>query len=134
MNAQLGWTDLEQSKELIVAGLDPATADMMYIGSEPFMKEFDSTRKCHLRADTTKEKGRWFRPCWSLGKLIDLMPECLFDDTLIILPKQNNAGYFSPDAEGCLIPTHNEVEDTLIESVVKLIVYSLNNGYLKKVK
>lgn len=60
----LGWTTVEQSKKLLEAGLDIQTADMHFWESEGKVYTYIG------RGDDNN-----CQPCWSLGKLIDLMPK-----------------------------------------------------------
>jgi len=133
-NQTLGWTSLEQSKRLVEAGLNPYTADMYYYDKDEiprifFIKEAEMSVKSKMK--TTK----LYNPCWSLGKLISLMPKSIphGDELLIFVSKDKyNVGYFSFIDRISYDVTHNEIEDTMIDSVVKNIVYLLNNGYIKK--
>ena len=73
MNAQLGWTSLEQSKKLVEAGLDPNTADMMYkyIGGA---YENGETKPLYDLVISTDNQNDTNIPCWSLGVLIGVLP------------------------------------------------------------
>ena len=74
MNTQsIGWTTIEQSKKLLEAGLKPNTADMHII---------NQNYKNHGCYDTALGYSKWdaihidgYLPCWSLGRLIELMQD-----------------------------------------------------------
>ena len=61
----LGWTNFYQSSKLLKAGLDGETADM-YIPQE------DNTPRI---VETSLKEHHAYYPCWSLGRLIWLIPE-----------------------------------------------------------
>lgn len=107
---QLGWTSFEQSKHLIEAGLDPETADM-----------FDANDN----------------PCWSLGALIELMPKTIetkkpknlyFPE---ILPASNCVAYIATNKNKEYVFLRSIANSTLLDNVVEMIVWLLNNNYIK---
>ena len=133
---QLGYTSIEQSKKLIEAGLDLNTADILY---HPLGRhgEFDTfpTIGDTLTVDDI--------PCWSLGALIELMPKTIetkkpknlyFPE---ILPSNNCVAYTAlNENKGYvflkLFATGVESDTTLIDNMVSMICWLLDNNYIKK--
>lgn len=60
-------TTLEQSKELMELGVDPSTADMVYVPISNNPKEYDLTVNIWSRVDLEPD---WI-PAWSLTALLD---------------------------------------------------------------
>jgi hypothetical protein len=130
---QLGWTSIEQSKKLVEAGLDPNTADMWYHNGEQNPKPYREHR------DFVKS------PCWSLGALIGLLPKTIetkkpknlyFPE---ILPSSNCVAYtaFNESKEMVFLKmfaTGVESDATLIDNMVSMICWLLNNNYIRKEK
>lgn len=115
---QLGWTSIEQSKKLIEAGLDLNTADTFY-WKDPCV------------------------PCWSLGALIGLLPKTIetkkpknlyFPE---ILPSNNCVAYTALNGNKEMVflkmfATGVESDATLIDNMVSMICWLLENNYIKK--
>ena len=123
MKEQLGWTTLEQSKKLVEAGLDPNTADMFYTSLNMHKTPWVWNSKPFLHpADV---------PCWSLGRLIELMPESVNWRKLVITKPY--IAYVN--LEEWVYSGHSYFEacdDTLIENAVATICWLLENNYIKK--
>lgn len=127
----LGWTTLEESERLVNAGLDSNTADMMYYqtpqdvldpnnGVSSFgillnlYPDFNGLKK-NMEQFYSGYNGPvpiFFKPCWSLGKLIDIAKRT-----------QYRASWDAMIQWSVLSP---------MECVVVLIEYLLNEGYLEK--
>jgi len=75
-NNPFGWTTLEQAKKLVEIGVDPITADMMYVrkvtpfGCSNYTVECTSYKYANLVPDDEIESN----PCWSLGALENMLP------------------------------------------------------------
>ena len=114
------YTDLEQSKKLIELGLDPSTADMHY------NKQMPSTPIC---------QGSFLFPtmeipCWSAGRLIELMPYRIFDNGV--------SKYLSivKDESDTFCITYYDITIAGFEDIVsacfKAIVWLIDNHYINK--
>lgn len=70
-----GWTTIGQSKRLVEAGLDLDTADMTYRKWKTEWSEECTPYSYYLQPDDDGGKFplEFVKPCWSLGRLIDLM-------------------------------------------------------------
>ena len=135
MEKSLGWTTIEQSKKLVEAGLNPDTADMSYLGSNNAELSLASYSDANERFKDKKSDFFKVTPCWSLGRLIGLIP----DNYRIAL--DINYQRFSVSNElslskrrdiyssVCVFHTDNK---NLIDSVVEAIVWLLENSYIKK--
>lgn len=118
---QLGWCSLEQSKKLIEAGLEPDTADMYY-----YYK--DSVPQI---TDKQINNSRFYTPCWSLGRLIKLMPKENQSNTFEIAPSDviENGYAVIIHTEKYYMPFN---EQALIDAVVNAVTWLLENNYINK--
>lgn len=124
MKQQLGWTTLEQSKKLIEAGLDPNTADMYYYKDQLCLIYGDSNYNNIFELFDSDGVSSNLTPCWSLGKLIELMP----NDTYIYKSTQGKY-YIHTTIE--LFGTKNDYKE-IIDAAVEIIIWLLENNYIKK--
>ena len=129
----LGWTSEKQSRELIKAGLATETADM-YIPQE------DTTPKV---LQLSLEEHYAYCPCWSLGRLVALLPKTIetkkpenlyFPD---IFPASNGVAYTALDESNemtflKMFTTGVDSDATLLDNVVAMICWLLDNGYIEK--
>lgn len=140
---QLGLTSIEQSKKLVEAGLDLNTADMFY--------RYDyNTHKHYMVPDTIlvynwNDYYKKSIPCWSLGALIGLLPKTIetkkpknlyFPE---ILPSNNCVAYTALNERKEMVflkmfATGVESDAALIDNMVAMICWLLENNYIKKVK
>ena len=112
-----------ESKRLVEEGLDKNTADMWI-----------SPKGIYIGRKETPIKYETF-PCWSLGTLIGLLPKSIQQtkghdiDLLIGLPKgQWSVTYF--DWTGLQHGPSFE-SDNLIEAVIEMIIWLIENNYIK---
>lgn len=148
MNTHFGWTTLEQSKKLVEAGLDPNTADMHYCFEEgEGLEEYDIdeiTRE-HCILDVKGEYAydeeymkKHMIPCWSLGRLIELMPKSLQIEgspSFEIEGHSNEMHYiYYEEAYGVFFPhvIHKECKTTIFESIYSMVIWLLENNYINK--
>ena len=135
----MNYTSIEQSKKLIEAGLDPNTADMYYV-FDPFIQDINGL-------NIGKPEEPQDVPCWSLGALIDLMPDCIETKRPkniwfpSILPASNGVCYEGMDGNENKITflkifstgTDNN-NNTMLDNIVKMVLWLLENNYIKKLK
>lgn len=125
------YTSIEQSKRLIKLGLNPETADMMHIGTCPFMKEFDNERIEYVSVGNKKKKGHWNIPCWSLGALFDLLPKRINNQQLDIrINDYYQLGYGCYISKGWSIWVNTPQRKTLFEAVYDMVIWLLENHYI----
>lgn len=137
---QSGWVSIEQSKKLVEAGLDPNTADMHIIDQRTEEGGF-YTSLCYSKWDAEHVQG--YLPCWSLGALVGLLPKTIetkkpknlyFPE---ILPSNNCVAYTALNKNKeyvflKLFATGVESDTTLIDNMVSIICWLLENNYIKK--
>lgn len=133
MKQQLGWTTLEQSKKLIEAGLDPNTADMHIIDWKTEKEGYFDTALCYSKFEAERVRG--YLPCWSLGRLIGLIPDNYRIALDINYQRFSVSNEFSLSkrrdihSSVCVFHTDN---NNLIDSVVEAIIWLLENNHIKK--
>lgn len=114
INRPLGWTTLEEAKQLVEAGISVESADMYYWLAEG--KEYVYIGKC------SDPNGI---PCWSLGALLELIPK--------IYESEDDGGCYpalckryDTDKWHCLY--HRDTlwktrqYDTAIETIIEIII------------
>ena len=137
------YTTIEQSKKLLELGLSAESADMYYlriIGESyddygniiPLTNKVcqtivdDSPRKDLHREDFPKED---VLPCCSLGALLEVM------SYNISLFRATNGTYLIDDTYivNMVVQLNKRVcEDSVIEAAYNMVVWLLENGYIKK--
>lgn len=139
MNTQQGWTSIEQSKKLVEAGLDHNTADMLYEYHGNFENDVTDYDDSPMVCKPTDED----LPCWSLEALIGLLPKTIetkkpknlyFPE---ILPSNNCVAYTALNERKEMVflkmfATGTESDATLIDNLVAMICWLLENNYIKK--
>lgn len=129
----LGWTTPAESKRLVELGLSAETCDLWY--AERFeatwnqnMNQYDYSETPYYYLSFAKPSERNFSvdcvrdlPCWSLGKLWELIPQ---ENSFAY--KNNELSIFNNGS------WHRENAPTLIEFAVKTAVWCLENGYITK--
>lgn len=134
MNA---YTTIEESKQLIEAGLDADTADMytyknIYTGALSCFNNRTLIGNYNLL-----ENKDVAHPCWSLAALLEIIPKQLHIN--------NNAWEIYVPViylgEKCVVAyqhsnifMHSEYSDTNIEAVYKMVIWLLENNYIKSNK
>lgn len=113
------YTSLEQSKQLIAAGLDPKTADMHYkeyhIDDKREIDEFP-----HVNHYSTNVVN-YVHPCWSVGALI----AAINSDYTFGLAKDEKT-------YSCLIAGMWFRGESLVDMLVDKVLWLLEEGYIKK--
>ena len=118
-------TTLEQSRRLLELGLDPKSADMLYVyfGEDDYgleiANELDDKINKFFNAETI--------PAWSLSALLELMPK----ELEIVLVKTPVSGeyFFSWWADD------NHMGDDYKDPVTtayEMVVWLLENGYIER--
>jgi hypothetical protein len=117
----MNYTTIEQSKRLIKLGLSPDTADMFYSRRPTGKSEYsvfpDFKHEGKLEVFTKVDL-----PCWSLDAMLNIIPN-------YHLQTQVNGKI------GILFGCKNELKiieaDTVINTVFQMVVWLLENGYIK---
>ena len=130
----LGWTTLEESEALIKAGLNPISADMHYY---VYPKEgnraglyvgYDS----HEALDYVRRDVYDYIPAWSFCTLWKLLPQYIEGYGLEAYRKGDNKEVIWYWSEDYIEDLQTYCSDYQIESVVKMVLWCLSNGYIKK--
>lgn len=127
----LDWTTLEESKQLVEAGLSVETADMSYTW------DFDDSRYIITTtpaknwivpkyAESTKIKQ--VLPCWSLGALIQLLPRTIEQDYDLLINLELWVMYRQPLSKEVRLICSSGV--SIIENVRDAIIWLLKNKIL----
>ena len=133
------YTSIEQSKKLVELGLNPDTADMWWTPLNWQLTEYYVEVK-QDGINTPKNP----LPCWSLGALLEVMPPYLFEFErgidLNIYRNLNGKGwhvsYMSNTIEGMQKDKFRQITngETSIDAAYNIVVWLLENGYIKKGK
>lgn len=105
---------------LIKAGLSSTTADMYYLVIAE--GEYSEYPRCGFETDEL--------PCWSLGILWKLLPQYIEGYGLETYRNGWNKEYVRYSNEDSSL--HYCCSDYQIESVAKMALWCLSNGYIKK--
>ena len=126
----MNYTTVEQSKKLLELGLNPGSADMGYNGVED--RDIGKIRYDRV-ANTIPNMNSI--PCWSLGSLLSVMP--FIEENKIIynpLLTKSKFGYYITysSEESKYILRGSGIYKTPIEAAYSMIVWLLENGYIKR--
>lgn len=114
-NRPLGWTTLEEAKQLIEAGLDKNTADMWI-----------SPKGIYIGRKETPIKYETF-PCWSLGVLTQLLPRTIEQEYNLLINSEFYVMYRHPFSKDVKFVCSKS--SFLIENVKDAIIWLLNNKF-----
>ena len=124
-------TSIEQSKKLLELGLNADTADMGYNGVE----NRDTGRIWYDKYPTTMPNVDSI-PAWSLSALLELMPKHIFSEdriknyTPVLHIGEKNVVWYQHMNEFL----HIEHADTPIEAAYFMVIWLLENNYIKTEK
>ena len=127
------YTTIEQSKHLLELGLDAKSADMCYWMQ--YHRAIDGGGQ-HLEDTPSIGKGnKGSIPCWSVGSLLEVIPKRIKVEGELTstwqLKKEAN-GYAIYYESISLDWYSNCIGETLIEAAYNMIVWLLENEYIKK--
>ena len=122
-NRPLGWTTIKESQALIKAGLNPNTADM-YWPDWKRMPDSIAYPRCGIAFKRDL-------PCWSFGALWKLLPKDIDGYSLEAFKSYTSEEVVAYSDEGWAVNLRF-ASDNLMESVVKMVLWCLSNGYIKK--
>lgn len=117
----LGWTTVEEAKQLVDAGLNPDTADMYWapdagtVVPTPYITKTDN--------ETLIPAYKGAVPCWSLGALIQLLPRILEQGYALIINPQFYVIYRNPFSKD--VKFVSDMSSFLIENVKDAIIWLL---------
>ena len=126
------YTTIEQSKKLLKLGLSPDTADMVYfkfLVSTPNSKDWEWGNLPMILGDIPREEiPEETLPCWSLGALLEMVP-------LPVLFMEITGGCVTWVCEAHKLDgkvIHAKVGIDIIEVVYNIMIWLLENNYIKK--
>lgn len=127
----MNYTTVEQSKKLLELGLNPETADMWWTPLNWQLTEY----YVEVKQDGIGTPKNPI-PCWSLGALMELMPKIKEDE--------DDGGCYPTLCKGyntnkwhCVYRSSIYITDwcdTSINAAFDMVVWLLENGYIKKGK
>lgn len=146
----MNYTTIEQSKKLLELGMNPESADMFYLDNSkarvPILGEykiFDIPSIKHINSDKLISIDMQI-PCWSLSALLELMPPYLFEwergIDLNIYRNLNGKGwhvsYMPNNIESMQKDKFRQITNgnTPLEAAFNMVVWLLENGYIKTEK
>lgn len=131
----MNYTTIEQSKKLVELGLNFDTADM-YWKKNPILNSEKKWIPRIINKLLIPFDDEDTIPCWSLGALLEVMPTQIEEvkghkvDLILGHPKNKWClAYF--DWTG-LQHGHDTTGDSPFEAVYNMVVWLLENGYIKK--
>jgi hypothetical protein len=135
----LGWTTLEEAKQLVKAGLPVETADMLYTSLDGYTTPWVWTSKPGMHPEDV--------PCWSLGALLKLMPKTIsvpvderssyFYNLEWQFANDNSLRYIATNRSKCLVDIYSDHDmggKSFIETVLEIVIWLIENNYIKTQK
>jgi hypothetical protein len=137
----LGYTTLEQSKKLAEI-LPLESADMTYYACvkdwrgnpvEPKWGKPANMKQDELAIPCANHQQFAYIPCWSVGALIEVMPQSVIDKDGISFGlniNHNFVEYYNPSM-GALYATYHSVSaETTLDACYDMVVWLFENGYI----
>ena len=126
----MNYTSIEQSKKLIELGLNIETADMRY---EKECKEailgFNT-----VAYEYSKGYSVPYIPCWSIGALMEMMPNINDDDEIAnpCLVKSSGEEYYVTYTTLTKEILSSDIYANPVDACYEMVVWLLNHCYIKK--
>ena len=111
---QNNFTTPEQSKRLLELGLPAKSADCFWnnpIGSKMYASPIVRNKQSYRYKDWFKKNNYFYTPCWSVGRLIEIMALCYKFD----LPNSGSVQIYTTDIK------KRTVVDVLISDIERYI-------------
>ena len=138
----MNYTSIEQSRKLLELGLDANTADFHCIDDHYNIPEVIAGF-CNGWYEDYKESDRDYIPIWSVGALLEVMPEQITYSDFKPFPLGLFKGdkdthskyghywiqYFDPEHGGAYVQTNGY---SPLEAAYNMVVWLLENNYIKK--
>lgn len=124
----MNYTSIEQSKKLLELGISPETADMWWTPLNWQLTEY----YVEVKQDgigTPKNP----LPCWSLGALLELMPEIFEDENDRGCNPILSKGY-DTDMWHCVYRSSIHITnwyESSIDAAFEMVVWLIENDYIK---
>lgn len=140
----MNYTSIEQSRKLLELGLDPKTSDCNWQHAPGYENDEGKITGFWNDPEWGQSGDSKDLPCWSLGALLELMPPYLFEFErgidLNIYRNLNGKGwhvsYMPNNTESLLKDRFRQINNgkTPIEAAYNMVVWLLENGYIKAEK
>ena len=129
----MNYTSIEQSKKLLELGLSPESADMAYI-ENPIgeFKPVAYTPKETIVARDARGNDAIIYPCWSVGALWKLMPNIRTEYGIIRPKSVKESSKHYPFRYYYETLHYTDICSTPIEAAFNMIVWLIENNYIKK--
>lgn len=123
-------TTIEQSKKLLELGLSPDSADILILNNVGRSGKVDDTNYTIILKENLNPLAKVpeIIPCWSVGALLELMPELNGRYRPTICPSENLC-YFEDFLREELVTIDG---DSLIEVCVQTVIWLLDHDYINK--
>lgn len=139
-NRPLGWTTLEESKQLVEMGLPVETADMFWAPDADTVVPTSYINKTEHETLVPAYKGAM--PCWSLGALVPLLPLSIQTGESFLDKYYLDFRIFEETESKLYMVTYciktswhgvinTEKHGTLIEACIDMLCWLLKNNYIK---
>ena len=126
------YTTLQQSSQLLKAGLLPETADMCYKYNE--LEDSWTPRILQDYIDINDELKeelfllKQYKPCWSAEKLYNLIPKLSEKESRALYPMLIKDSLFDRGFRITSVPYDTKYHEKLIDAAVEMILYCLREG------
>lgn len=127
-NRPLGWTTLEESKQLVEVGLPVETADMSYtydFDDSRYVIETTPAKNWIVPKYAESTKIKQVLPCWSLGALTQLLPRTIEQNYDLLINQELWVMYRQPLSKEVRLMCSSGV--SLIENVKDAIIWLLGH-------
>lgn len=125
------YTSLEQSRMLMMLGLNPNTADMFWMKESNAPDDYENVSIPYSECgDLDVDDGI---PCWSTGALIELLPSEIWKDkTMYPLVIVKRSDCYCVEYNANVIPLIGFAKPTLIEALISVYLWVSESGYMEK--
>lgn len=120
-NIPLGWTNLDEAKQLVDAGLDPNTADMSFAKAHSSNVDLDVVDTASY-SKTKDYDDPWERfPCWSLGALIEISVKIIENDYYFLSSAKDFAYSHLLNSARELMQKHDNITEATVCFLLSLL-------------
>lgn len=122
------YTSIKQSKHLLSLGMNPDTADMVWIPLNWQLTEY----YVEVKQDGINTPKNPI-PCWSLGALIDIMPSMIYKGReTFTLEVHKDALYHVCYRSHCHLDETWFSKENLLDAAFEMVVWLIENNYINK--
>ena len=125
------YTSIDQSENLLELGVSPETADFVYY-------KYNIAKSYHLglMQPAMYQHGlmEGHIPCWSVGALIDIMPQTIEDKNGVGFGLNVSHGYveyYNPSMGALYSKHHSTSSETTLDACFEMVCYLIEKGFAK---